>query len=60
MDFKKIQILAKNSKVLTFDFTEKCQFVKKTDQNSVFFYRDPHISDRLYLMVPYMGFCEFF
>jgi hypothetical protein len=31
MDFKKIQILAQNPKVLAFGFAEKCQLAAKTD-----------------------------
>jgi hypothetical protein len=31
----------------------------KTDQNSVFLDRDPHIVDRLYITVSYMSFYEF-
>jgi hypothetical protein len=34
-----------------FGFTEKCQFTIKTDRNSVFFGRDTHIPDRLYIMI---------
>jgi hypothetical protein len=59
MDFKKIQILAKNSKVSTFDFTKKCQFVTKTDQNSVFIGREAPILDRSYIMIMYFKFYGF-
>jgi hypothetical protein len=31
--------------VLTYGFTEDCQFVVKTDRNSVFLCRDTHILD---------------
>jgi hypothetical protein len=58
-ELKKIQILAKNSKVLAFDSTEKCQFVTKTDRNTVFIGRGAHILDRLYIMVLYLKFYRF-
>jgi hypothetical protein len=60
--FKKLQILGQNPRVLAFGFTEKRKFVAKTDQNSVFFGRDPHIPYRLYIMVLWIsfdGFLEF-
>jgi hypothetical protein len=59
MSFKKIQILAQNPKVLAFGFTEKCQFVTKTNINSVFVGREAHIPDRLYIMVIYLKFYGF-
>jgi hypothetical protein len=45
--------------VLANGFTENRQFMAKTDRNSVFFGRDPHILDHLYLMVMYMSFMGF-
>jgi hypothetical protein len=45
--------------VLDYDFTKNSQFAAKTDRNSVFLWRDPHILDREYLMVPYMSFYRF-
>jgi hypothetical protein len=45
--------------VLGYGFTENRQFAIKTYWNSVFFGRDPHILDRLYIMVPYMSFYSF-
>jgi hypothetical protein len=57
--FKNLQILGQNPKVLAFGFTEKRQFVAKTDQNSVFLGRDPRIPDRLYIMVLYIRFYGF-
>jgi len=59
MGLKKIKILAQNPKVLAFGFTEKRQFVAKTDRNSVFLGRDIHIPDRLYIMVLYINFYGF-
>jgi hypothetical protein len=44
---------------LPYGFSENGQFAAKTVQNSVFLSRDPHILDRLYVMVPYMSFYEF-
>jgi hypothetical protein len=51
--------LAQNSKVSNFDFTEKCQFAGKTDQNSVFHGHETHIPDRVQITVPYKSFYEF-
>jgi intracellular septation protein A len=39
--------------------TENCQFGAKTDRNSVFSGRDPHIANRLSIMVPYFIFYGF-
>jgi hypothetical protein len=44
---------------LAYGFSENRQFAAKTDRNSIFLSRDPHISDRLYIMVLYMSFSEF-
>jgi hypothetical protein len=44
---------------LAYGFSENQQFAAKTDRNSIFLSRDPHISDRLYIMVLYMSFSEF-
>jgi hypothetical protein len=41
---KKIKFLYKIH-VLAYDFAENRQFVAKTDRNSVFLIRDPHIAD---------------
>jgi hypothetical protein len=41
--------------MLAFSFTEKYQFVAKTDRNSVFFGREAHISNRLHIMVLYIN-----
>jgi hypothetical protein len=65
----------KNSLVLGYSFTEYRQFCSKncwpsvlrkimslaakTDRNFVFFGRDPHIPDRLYIMILYMNFMCF-
>jgi hypothetical protein len=54
--FKKIQISARNTKVLAFGFTDKRQFVVKTERNSIFLCRESHISHRLYIMVMYISF----
>jgi hypothetical protein len=45
--------------MLVYGFTENHQFTIKTDRNSVFLGRDPHIADRLYIMVSYMSFYGF-
>jgi hypothetical protein len=45
--------------VLAYDFTENHQFATKTERTSVFLGREPHIPDRLYIMVLYMSFYEF-
>jgi hypothetical protein len=59
MGFKKIQILAQNTKVLVFGFTEKSKLVTKTDINSIFLSREAHIPDWLYIMITYINFCGF-
>jgi hypothetical protein len=53
------KILPQNSKVLAFGCTEKCQFVIKTDRDSVFIGCDAHILHRLYIMVMYLKFYRF-
>jgi hypothetical protein len=45
--------------VLAHSFTKNHQFVKKTDQNSVFHGPDPYILDWLYIMILYMSFYGF-
>jgi hypothetical protein len=45
---------------LEFNFTGKRWFVAITDRNSVFLGHDPHILDRLYIMVMYISFYEFY
>jgi hypothetical protein len=45
--------------VLAYRFTENRQFVANTDRNYIFLSRDPHISDQLYIMVPYMSCYNF-
>jgi hypothetical protein len=45
MGFEKTQIFTQNSKVLAYCFNENRQFGTKTDQNSIFLGRDPHILD---------------
>jgi hypothetical protein len=59
MGFKKIQIFTQNSKVLAYGFNKNHQIAVKHDQNSVFPGRDPHILDRLYIMVLVMSFYGF-
>jgi hypothetical protein len=49
--FENFQILAQNAKVNAFSFTEKHQFVAKTDQNSIFLDREAHILNWVYIMV---------
>jgi hypothetical protein len=44
---------------LPYGFSENGQFAAKTIWNSVFLSRDPHILDRLYVMVLYMSFQKF-
>jgi hypothetical protein len=56
---KKIQIFTQNSLVLVYGFMENRQFASKTDQNSVFVGRVPHIPYQLYFMVMYMSFYGF-
>jgi hypothetical protein len=45
--------------VLAFDFTKITTLGAKTDRNSIFLGHDPHIMDRLYIMVLYMCFYKF-
>jgi hypothetical protein len=54
--FLKNQISAQNPLVLAFDFIEKHYFVAKTDSNTVFLVREPHIPDWLCIMVVYINF----
>jgi hypothetical protein len=49
-------MLAQNPEVLAFGFTEKFQFVSKTDLNSIFLSRDALISD--HITVLYICFYE--
>jgi hypothetical protein len=39
--------------VLAYSFTENDQFGAKTDQNSIFYGRNPYIVDRLSITAPY-------
>jgi hypothetical protein len=53
--------LAQNPNVLYFDFTQKCEFVTKTNRNSIFLGCEADILDWLYTIVLYknfMGFCK--
>jgi hypothetical protein len=59
MGFQNFQIFATNLYVLAYRFSENRQFMAKTVQNSVFLGRDPHITDGLYITVPYMCFYGF-
>jgi hypothetical protein len=59
MSFEKTQIFAQNPWVLAYDFTKNHQFAAKTNLNSVFLGRDPHIADQLYITVSYMTFYGF-
>jgi hypothetical protein len=45
--------------MLAYGFTENRQFGAKTDQNSIFLGRDPHILKQLYIMVLHMSFYGF-
>jgi hypothetical protein len=45
--------------MLAYDLIENRLFEAKSDRNSVFFGRDPHIRDRLYKTVPHMS-CYWF
>jgi hypothetical protein len=56
--FKKIQILAQNPKGV--GFREKCEFVVKTNRNSIFFGCKAHIPDQLHIIVPYISFYGFY
>jgi hypothetical protein len=60
MGIKKIQILAQNLKVFAFGFTETCQFVTKTDKNSIFFGRKAQILDQIHIVVSYISFYGFY
>jgi hypothetical protein len=51
--------LSQNPKVLAFCFIEKCEFVIKTDRNSIFRGREAHILIQLYIMVLYISFMSF-
>jgi hypothetical protein len=51
--------LTQNPNVLAFSFTEKHEFVAKTDRNSIFLGCDAHILDQLYIMVIYTSFYGF-
>jgi hypothetical protein len=57
--FEKNQSFAQNLKVLDYGFSESRQFAAKIDRNSVFLGYEPHIPDRLYIMVSYMSFYGF-
>jgi hypothetical protein len=57
--FKKFHIFARNTWVLAYGFTENCQFGAKTDWNSIFLGRDPHIANHLSIKVPYLNFYRF-
>jgi hypothetical protein len=56
MGFKMVQLFAQNPSVLAYGFTENHQLLVKTDRNSLFLGRDPHIPSWLYNMVTYMSF----
>jgi hypothetical protein len=45
--------------VLAYGFTENLQFGAKIDRNSILLGCDPHITDRLSIMVKYMNFNRF-
>jgi hypothetical protein len=45
--------------VLAYGFSENYKFTEKTDRNSVFIGREPHILDRLHIMVTYISFYGF-
>jgi hypothetical protein len=45
--------------VLAYGFIENRLFPTKTDRNSVFLGRDPHISDQLYIIDMYMSLSDF-
>jgi hypothetical protein len=51
--------LAQNPNVLYFDFTQKCEFVTKTNRNSIFLGREADILDWLYTIVLYKNFMGF-
>jgi hypothetical protein len=45
--------------VLAYGFTENCQFVAKSYRNSIFLCHHPHITNLLYITVPYLSFYRF-
>jgi hypothetical protein len=49
-------MLAQNPKLLAFDFTQKRHFMTKIDQNSIFFCREAHIPDQLYITFMHISF----
>jgi hypothetical protein len=51
---KKFQISAQNLKGLAFGLTKKFEFATKIDENSIFFGRELHMSDRLHINVLYI------
>jgi hypothetical protein len=55
----KILIFTQNPYLLAYGFNKNHHFAAKTDRNYVFLGRDPHILDRLYIMVSYMSFYMF-
>jgi hypothetical protein len=57
--FKNSQTFTQKTSVLRYGFTVNHQFAAKTDRNSVFFGRDPYITDRLSITVLYMNFNGF-
>jgi hypothetical protein len=59
MDLKKNQIYAQNPLVLAYGFSKNSQFVAKINRSFIFIGRDPHILNRLYIIVLYMSFYVF-
>jgi hypothetical protein len=57
--FSNLSNFVSKFEVLAFDFTEKRQFMRKTDRNSVFLDRKAHILYQLYIMVLYINFYRF-
>jgi hypothetical protein len=57
--FSKLRNYRSKSIVVSLGFTVNRQLPTKTDRNSIFHSRDPHILDWLYIMVPYMSFFGF-
>jgi hypothetical protein len=59
INFRGLEASAQNSKVLAFDFFEKCLFTMKIGQKSIFHHRETHILARLDIMVLFTIFLGF-
>jgi hypothetical protein len=61
MSFRGFSIYSnfRSKSIGAYGFTINRHFATKNDQNFIFLSHDPHIRDRLYIMVPYMSFYRF-